>query len=137
MNAERYAELLPEITSVNQPFWDGCAASELRLQACDQCGHLRFPDSPVCPRCLSPRCHWQAASGQGTLWSWLRMHQRYFPAFADEVPYLVCFIKLAEGPFMISSLIEEPSRLTINLPVQAVCGPAPGGRVICKFQVRA
>lgn len=135
MNAELYAALLPPVTSVNQPFWDGCAAGELRLQTCDQCGRQRYPDSPVCPRCLSPLFHWQAVSGEGRLWSWLRMHQRYFPAFADEVPYLVAYVKLAEGPFMVSALAEEPEKLAIDLPVRAVFVPAPGGRVICKFKV--
>ena len=137
MNTEQYAALLPEITAVNQPFWDGCAAGELRLQACGQCGRHRFPDSPVCPRCLSARFSWEPVSGEGTLWSWLRMHQRYFPAFADEVPYLVAYVRLAEGPFMISSLAEEPAELSPDLPVRAVFVPSPSGRVICKFRVTA
>ncbi len=135
MNTEQYATLLPEITSVNQPFWDGCAAGELRLQQCDQCGAHRFPDGPVCPRCLAGAFHWQRVSGTGTLWSWLRMHQRYFPAFADEVPYLVAYIKLAEGPFMVAALAEEPERLEVDMPVEAVFVPSPSGRVIAKFRV--
>jgi uncharacterized protein len=137
VNAEQYATLLPEITAVNQPFWDGCAAGELRLQQCDQCRTHRFPDGPVCPRCLSGASRWQPVSGKGTLWSWLRMHQRYFPAFADEVPYLVAYIKLAEGPFMVSALVEEPERLAVDLPVQAVFVPSASGRVIAKFRVTA
>ena len=137
MNAEQYAKLLPEITSANQPFWDGCAAGQLRLQTCDQCGKRRFPDSPVCPRCLSSQFSWQPVSGAGTLWSWLRMHQRYFPAFDDEVPYLVAYIKLAEGNFMVSTLVEEPPQLMIDQPVQAVFVPSASGRVIAKFRVVA
>lgn len=135
MNAEEYARLLPQITPVNQPYWDGCAAGELRLQACDDCGRCRFPDSPCCPQCLSERHQWQRVSGTGTLWSWIVMHQRYFTAYADEVPYLVAYVKLAEGPFMITTLADPPEDLRIDLPVRAVFAPDPAGRMIPRFQL--
>jgi len=48
------AKAVPVPTPETQPFWDGCAAGELRLQRCNACdgGHY-FPPRPFCPRCLS------------------------------------------------------------------------------------
>ncbi|MDF5754326.1 OB-fold domain-containing protein [Spongiactinospora sp. TRM90649] len=138
MNVAAYARLLPDITADNQPFWDGCAAGELRLQTCGECGTHRFPEAPVCPRCLSRACVWQAVSGTGTLWSWITMHQKYFPAFADEVPYRVAYIKLTEGPFMVGALVgsQDGPEPEPDQPVRAVFGPDATGRHVVRFAVQ-
>lgn len=135
MDLTAYRELLPEITDANQPFWDGCEKGELRLQRCASCATYRFPDAPVCGRCLSEAFSWQAVSGRGRLWSWLMMHQRYFAAFADEVPYLVAFVKLEEGPFMMSTLCASSGPPAIDAPVRAVFEQSGAGRKIIRFTV--
>ncbi|RKS78960.1 hypothetical protein BZB76_0398 [Actinomadura pelletieri DSM 43383] len=135
--AEEYEKLLPEITPENRPYWDGLAAHELRLQCCDECGEYRFPDSEVCPRCLSGSFTWRAVSGKGRLWSWLRMHQRYLSAFDGVRPYLVAYIKLDEGPPVISTLVDPPDELAFDLPVRAVFQPGFSDRTILKFAVES
>src|SRR5690242_15441732 len=104
MNLAEYEALLPAITEENRPYWDGLEAGELRLQTCVKCGTRRFPDSPVCPSCLADESRWEAVSGRGRIWSWITMHQRYFAAFEDELPYTVIFVELDEGPRMMSAL---------------------------------
>jgi uncharacterized OB-fold protein len=106
VNTAEYESLLPAITPLNQPFWDGLEIGELRFQRCAEDGLLRYPEAPVCPRCLSPEFSWAATSGRASLWSWTVMHQNYFPAFASG-PYVVAFVQLEEGPFMISA-VDEP-----------------------------
>ena len=135
MDVERYEELLPAVTEANLPYWEGCRKRELRLQACRECGDYRFPDGPVCSRCLSSSYEWRRMSGRGTLWSWIVMHQRYFEAFADEVPYIVAFVRLEEGPFMISTVIEPPGELWIDARVEVVFELVGKERVIPKFRV--
>ncbi|TMR03676.1 hypothetical protein ETD83_10115 [Actinomadura soli] len=149
MDVAAYAKLLPDITPRNKPFWDGCAAGELRLQKCADCGRYRFPDAPVCPECLSSSASWETASGAGTIWSWCTMHQKYFAAFADEVPYRLVYVRLAEGPLVISVLAEDSDdsaadsggtsskELRLDQPVHAVFRPRPGGRVIPQFSTGA
>ncbi|GAA4239823.1 OB-fold domain-containing protein [Actinomadura meridiana] len=133
--AERYERLLPEITPENKPYWDGLAQNELRLQCCDECGEYRFPESEVCPRCLSASFSWRAVSGKGRLWSWIRMHQRYLSAFDEVSPYLVAYVKLDEGPPVISTLVDEPDELAFDVPVRAVFQPGFSERPILKFAV--
>jgi uncharacterized OB-fold protein len=60
-----YEALLPEITALNKPFWDGCNTGELRLQQCSNCDKYRYPESPLCPSCLSEDYIWTPASGRG------------------------------------------------------------------------
>ncbi|TDD87147.1 Zn-ribbon domain-containing OB-fold protein [Actinomadura rubrisoli] len=133
MDVAAYATLLPEITPGNQPFWDGCAAGELRLQQCTSCGRHRFPDAPVCPQCLSSSASWEAVSGTGTIWSWCTMHQKYFAAFADEVPYQLVYVQLTEGPLVISVLADGQGEPRLDQPVRAVFRPSAAGRIVPQF----
>jgi uncharacterized OB-fold protein len=133
MDVAAHAKLLPEITPSNKPFWDGCAAGELRLQQCASCGRHRFPDAPVCPQCLSSSASWRAVSGTGTIWSWCTMHQKYFAAFADEVPYQLVYVRLTEGPYVISTLVEETPEPRVDQPVRAVFRLSASGRVVLRF----
>ncbi|WP_213453239.1 Zn-ribbon domain-containing OB-fold protein [Rhizomonospora bruguierae] len=83
-------------------YWQRCAAGEFALQRCASCRTWRYPPSPLCPNCLGREFAWELPSGRGTVWSWIRMHQRYFPADAFDLPYEVAFVELDEGPFMIA-----------------------------------
>ena len=47
------ARPVPVPTPETQPFWDGCAAGELRIQRCADCGRPYFYPRPVCPACSS------------------------------------------------------------------------------------
>ena len=101
------AKPLPVITGENQPFWDACKAGELRMQQCTECRHVRYPISPVCPRCLSPGAAWIRLSGRGTVFSYIVFHQVYHPAYNDDVPYNVAMIQLEEGPRMFSNIVGD------------------------------
>jgi uncharacterized OB-fold protein len=49
---------------------------------------------------------WIALSGLGTVVSWVVFHQKYFPGFSDEVPYIVAAVKLDEGPVIYTNLVH-------------------------------
>lgn len=135
MDKEAYLEILPRITDFNQPFWEGCVAGELRIQVCDTCGHAWYPEGPVCPDCLSDRFTWQAASGRAELWSWIRMHQNYLKAFSDELPYLIAFVRLEEGPYMMSTVIDPPADLRVGMLLEVVFDQVTQERSVPKFRV--
>lgn len=116
--------ILPTIDDLNRPFWDGCAAGELRLQACVPAGHIRYPTSDVCPICLSAEFDWRAMSGEGEILSWIVFHHAYNPAWADRTPYNVVLVQLAEGPRMFGN-VEPLGRtdLAVGAPVRVVFAP--------------
>jgi len=95
---------VPEPTPETQPFWDGCAAGELRIQRCLDCRKPYFYPRPVCPACGSARVEWFTASGRATLYS-----------------YAIAVVQLAEGPRMMTSLTGVPSTpddLILDMPLQ-------------------
>jgi uncharacterized OB-fold protein len=134
VDIDAFERLLPAVTPANRPYWDGLAAGELRVQFCDDDGMAWFPESPVCPRCLSPKFTWQATSGRGTLWSWICMHQNYFAAFEDERPFVIAFIRLEEGPFVIGTVTDPAERLTIDAGVE-VDFDRVGRHAVAKFRL--
>ena len=119
MNIDQLTPLLPRITDANRGFWEGTRVGELRLQYGDS-DTPRFPEYPVDPTTLNPEFEWRKASGRATLWSWITMHQNYFPAFADEIPFLVVFAELDEGPLIVSTLVDPPDKLELGMRLEVV-----------------
>ena len=137
MDIDALLKIMPPVTDANRPYWEGTLSGELRLQICDHCQMPRFPEAPACPRCLGENATWRAVSGRATLWSWIVMHQNYIAAFADELPYLVAFVQLEEGPFMYATLVEPPPQLRCDLPLEVVFEGLSPERAVPKFRVVA
>jgi hypothetical protein len=74
-------------------------------------------------------------SGRGEILSFYLMHQVYHPGFAAEVPYPVILVKLAEGPKLISNLVDcAPEEVRIGLPVEVVFEKLSDEVTIPKFR---
>ena len=102
-----YDKPLPVITKLTQCFWDHARNHQLAMQVCTNCGDMHFPASPVCPRCLRDAQEWRPVSGRGRLESWVEFHRAYWPGFAPELPYVVCLVKLEEGPLLVSNIVGD------------------------------
>jgi hypothetical protein len=135
MSAQPPSRPLPEIDDRNRRFWDGLARHELLLQRCSACGHLRYPINEVCPRCLSPEHVWEPLSGRATVFSTVVFHQVYNAAFADQVPYNVSLVQLAEGPRMMSNVIGvAPDQVRVGDELEIVYTELPEGVTINQFR---
>jgi uncharacterized protein len=134
MPQDKPAKPLPRMVASEAPFWEGCAAGELRLQKCTECGHWRFPPSSVCPACLSEVYTWEATSGRGRVWSWIVMHQKYFAAFEDDLPYNVALVELDEGPRLMSTVVPyDPSAMSCDAAVEVRFEPRENGVSVPRF----
>ncbi|MBX3023879.1 Zn-ribbon domain-containing OB-fold protein [bacterium] len=112
---------LPRPSEDSAPFWEAALRGELRMQRCGGCGHVRFPPSLLCPRCLSEAAEWVALSGRGTVYSWVVVHQSQHPAFNPDAPYNVVIIQLDEGPRLHGNLVGTPNQeIHIGMPVEVV-----------------
>src|SRR5215470_18930349 len=114
------SKAVPVPTPETQPFWDGCAAGELRIQRCRECGKPYFYPRPVCPECGSTDVEWFTASGRATLYSYVINH-RPAPGFEDDAPYAIAVVQLAEGPRMMTNLVgvpNTPEDLVLDMPLR-------------------
>ena len=103
MTASTRARPLP--TPETMHFWDGTAAGELRLQRCDACANVYFPPRPFCPACASRNVTVFKASGNATLYSYVINHR---PAPGFTPPYAIAVVELAEGPRMMTNIVDCP-----------------------------
>ena len=111
---------LPQPTPETQHFWDGTQAGELRLQRCDECRHTYFPPRPFCPKCASRKVSVTKASGRAILDSYV-IHHRKVAGF--EPPYAIAVVKLAEGPRMMTNIVEcpqTPEALQLDMKLEVV-----------------
>ncbi len=114
----RPSRALPEPTPETQHFLDGTKLGELRLQRCDECAHAYFPPRPFCPACASRAVTVFAASGRGTLHSYV-IHHRPAPGF--DPPYAIAVVELEEGPRLmsnISGIPQTPEALQLDMPLE-------------------
>ena len=124
----------PDTEGVGKHLWAALKEGRLDYQRCKSCHHAWLPPRTECPRCLGADWSWQPASGKATLLSWVIYHHGYHPWYAKKVPYNVAVVKLAEGPQMISNVIDAGGKLKIDMPLQLVI-QEEGGIALARFQV--
>ena len=131
----QYNKPLPEITLLTEPFWQGTKEHQLRLQRCDDCGAFRFIPKEVCPSCASVQATWTPVNGNGKVYSYSTVYRGTGSAFQEDLPFIVVMVELAEGPRMISHLIDcAPDQVQIDMPVAVVFEEATPEVTLYKFR---
>ena len=118
--AELRPRSLPEPTPETEHFWEGTRAGELRLQRCRDCGEIYFPPRPFCPACASRNVEVFAASGRGSLLSYVINHRPH-PSFDGR--YAIALVQLDEGPTLMSNIVDcpqTPEALVLDMPLEVV-----------------
>ncbi len=111
-------KILPPLTALSQPYFDGCRAGELRLQQCTRCNEFQFYPRVICSHCCHDELQWQVASGSGEIASFTVVRTALSKAY--ETPYVLALITLEEGPSMMSIVIDAaPEDVAIGMSVQA------------------
>ena len=132
------AKPLPLIDDDTRAYWAGLARGELLLQHCLDCGAVQFYQRGMCGRCLGSRIEHRAASGRGTVYSFSTVHRAPSAEFRDDVPYTVVLVALAEGPRMLSTLVNCPlDRVHVGLPVEIVYDRVTGEVTLPRFRPAA
>jgi uncharacterized OB-fold protein len=87
-------------------FWRALDRGELRIERCAECSAFRHPPRPTCAQCGSRESETLAAAGTGEVWSFTVIHPPTLPAFADRTPYSAVVVRLDEGVFLVSNLVD-------------------------------
>jgi len=96
--------VVPELTDLTRPFWQGGEKGQLVFLRCQDCGYYLHPPIPICPIDQSKNLAHEAVSGRATLASYTVNHHGWLPGF--ELPYVVALIEIVE---------QSALRLTTNL----------------------
>lgn len=134
----KHAKPLPHPTEVTRPFWDAAKRHELHVQRCAACGTHVFYPREACAACLSTDLNWVRVSGRGTLYSYTIAEAPRHPGFADEAPYVIAIVELAEGPRITTNIVGcPPGDVTIGMPVTAAFEDVNDEIALVKFRPAA
>lgn len=114
MTAQRFD--LPDIDAFTRPYWEAAADGRLLIRRCAACGTAHHYPREFCPSCWSEDVAWEQASGRATLYTWSVVHLNDLPPFGTRVPYVAAVVDLAEGPRMMTEVVDcEASALRIGM----------------------
>lgn len=123
---------LPDVSSVDKPFWDEVQKGNFVLQKCQDCGRLQFLPRPVCINCFSRNLGWQQSEGTGTIYSFTEVFVPVRPGPRKQVeesgvPIVFAAIDLDEGVRAMSEIVDcRPDEVKIGGRVQVKFEKAPG-----------
>ncbi|MFF5479045.1 Zn-ribbon domain-containing OB-fold protein [Streptomyces sp. NPDC012935] len=111
MSGQRYD--IPEADAFTRTYWDAAAQGQLLIRRCRACARAHHYPREFCPHCWSEDVTWEPASGRATLYTWSVVHRNDLPPFGERTPYVAAVVDLAEGPRMMTEIVEcaDPGRL--------------------------
>lgn len=97
---------LPDVTEEDtHEFWASTKSGRLTYQQCSKCDTVVFYPRRHCTGCTSGQLEWKTAKGTGTIYTYSVVRQSYHPFFRSQVPYVVAWIDLDEGPRLVSNVL--------------------------------
>jgi uncharacterized protein len=100
-------------------FWEATKEERLLIRHCLDCDAYSYYPRPFCPKCWSERVEWYESTGEGTLYTWSVIYTNDQLPFRDRVPYVAAIVDLAEGPRMMTNVVDCPfDELAVGMAVQ-------------------
>jgi len=90
-------------TDYDQGLWDG----KLLVQVCNACQQPTMYPKFRCPSCFSADLGWKPSAGTGTLYSFTVQYLGAPSTFADQLPYALAVVRLAEGVQLLGRLVPD------------------------------
>lgn len=133
----RFDEPTPD--NETRPWWDAAADHRLLYKHCDDCGHDYFYPRSFCPACWSQDTDWVEASGRAVLYTYSVVHRNDLPPWPDRVPYVAAVVDLAEGPRMMTHVVDcEEEDLAVGMELEVTFREdADGGFTLPVFRPAA
>ncbi len=95
-------------------FWSALDEGRFLIRHCRQCQRTHWYPRAICPHCASSETGWQAASGDGIIYS-------YSISRTAKPQAAIAYVKLAEGPTMMTSIVDSSfDDIAIGKPVRLV-----------------
>lgn len=126
----------PPLTNVEtQRFWDATAEGRIELPRCGACDLIIWYPRNVCPDCQSTDLTWTALSGRGTVYSYTVARGGASPGWKQHLPYVVAYVRLDEGPTLLTNLVDcDPESLAIGTAVAVVFDDTGEGSALIRFR---
>ena len=117
----------PELNPEIEAYFEAAAEGKLLVKTCRTCDQPFHYPRAICPYCHSSDTEWREASGRGTIYSFSILRRA-------PIPYAVASVALAEGPQMITNIVDcDLDSIHCDMPVRVVFKPSEGGPPVPMF----
>jgi uncharacterized OB-fold protein len=109
---------LPDVDDpVMRPFWDAARRHQLVLQRDRRTGAMHWPPKPLYWN--GGDLEWIAASGRGTVYTYVVAHEPFLPALHHLLPHIMVVVETAEGPRLVGYMVNcAPADMSFGMPVR-------------------
>jgi uncharacterized OB-fold protein len=123
------------VTQDNEFFFKAAREGRLEIQRCAECGTMRHPPCPACPRCRSFKWDTVESSGRCVLHSYTVIHHPQDPAF--EYPLAVGLVDLEEGTRLVADIAGIPhEELEFGMELEVCFAEHAHGEVLPQLRRR-
>jgi len=128
---------LPAPTAETKPYWDMAREHKLGLPRCRSCGLSHFYPRPFCPHCGARELEWIETAGTGTVYTFTINRRAANPAMKERLPYAVAVVELAEGPRVLTNIVDSDlEQLAIGAAVEVVFERVSDEITLPQFRLR-
>jgi len=118
----------PVVTAETQAFWNAAREGQFMIPLCTACGKAHWYPRAICPFCSSDKVQWREAAGKGTIYTFSVMRR-------VKEPYVIAHVTLAEGPTMLTNIVDcDFDQLRIGQPVAVVFQATENGPPVPMFK---
>lgn len=122
------------VDEVSQPWWDATRDQRLVIQRCRTCQHWQHYPRALCTRCGGTDLGFEQVSGRAVVDTYTEVMRSVQPGV--PAPYVVARVRLAEGPVLLSRLLDASGMdCLIGRDVMVAWLPLPDGRHLPVFRL--
>ena len=124
----------PSVTQANASFWAATAEGRFQLQRCNECDTVLWFPRRHCPSCWTENVSTFDASGKGVVYSFTII-RKGAKAYKDSGPFVVAYVELAEGPRVMTNIVEcDVEAVKVGMPVEVVFHDTGQGNALYRFR---
>lgn len=130
---------LPSLDSEpHRTFWRAAGDERLLVQECADCGSRQLFPRSWCQYCGADEVSWLESEGLGHVHTYTVIRRATeLQSFAEEVPYVVAYVELAEGARLCTNVVGcEPAAVENGLPVEVIFDHVTDEVALPKFEPR-
>ncbi|RFS86028.1 Zn-ribbon domain-containing OB-fold protein [Actinomadura spongiicola] len=115
-------------SDADEPFWAATTEGRLLLSRCESCATVIWYPRPFCPRCGGSEVTHFPASGEATVYTYTVVRKAR-GEYRDLTPYVVAYVELAEGPRVLTNIVDcDPADVHIGQRVVLAFDAPDGAR---------
>lgn len=124
----------PTVTQANAAFWAATAEGRFQLQRCNECDTVLWFPRRHCPSCWTENVSTFDASGKGVIYSFTVIRKGAM-LYKDAGPFVVAYVELAEGPRVMTNIVEcDVETVAVGMPVEVVFHDTGQGNALYRFR---